>query len=96
MLSTRSNKEDKGKAADLTEDEASFSSKEGGYGCYGESAKEMKADMGNRQKTTAKDIFVGDAIAHFPPLKNHFGVLSYVYSSDKDSVKKNPAFGPGR
>ena len=47
VLSARSDKVDRDKVADLPEEKASFSSKEGGYGCYRESTKEMRANIGN-------------------------------------------------
>lgn len=94
VLSHRFDKEDRGKAADLTEEEAFFSSKDGRYGWYGESAREMNEDLGNRQIAVAENMIIRDMVDQFPLLKNSFGLLAVVYPSNNDLVEKSPAFGP--
>ena len=46
-LLSRSDKVGRGKAAGLIVEEISFSSKDRGMGCYGESAKEKRVDLEN-------------------------------------------------
>ena len=95
LLTSTSDRVGKGKATGLKDQEAFFSSNEGGSDCYGEAAKEKKIDAGNRQKLMAGTIAVPDSQSQPLALKNSFSPLLICSSCEAGKTKKYQTLGLG-
>ena len=99
LLSARSNKEDRGKAASLTDEEVVPYSNEEEDGCYGETTKEDKLLLPNTsdsEKNTIIEMIGQDRDSPLLPLNNKYSLLFNVMSSAHDKIINSQLLGLGQ